>query len=114
MTSPIDPVNRPTNSGEFSVRVPPSAAELAAFFGRWLETLPAARNWRTAARNYAMARLVAEVGLPAECCALTLDDLHSTTVARQGRDVTARKPACRRLSTRHVLWEALSLDPWTR
>jgi len=40
VTSPVDRVNRPTNSGDFSVRVPPSAAELAGFFGRWREGLP--------------------------------------------------------------------------
>lgn len=77
VTSPIDVVNRPTNSGEFSVRVPPSPTELAGFFARWGQGLPAARKWRTAARNYTMARLTAEVGLrAAECCGLTLDDLH--------------------------------------
>jgi len=77
VVSPVDRVNRPTNSGKFSVRVPPSAVELAGFFARWREGLPAARKWRTAARNYAMARLAAEVGLrAAECCGLTLDDLH--------------------------------------
>lgn len=77
VTSPVDPVNRPTNSGEFSVRVPPSPGQLAGFFARWRDALPAARKWRTAARNYAMARLTAEVGLrAAECCGLSLDDVH--------------------------------------
>lgn len=77
VTSPVDRVNRPTNSGDFSVRVPPSTGELAAFFVRWRQGLPSARKWQTAARNYAMARLTAEVGLrAAECCGLTLDDLH--------------------------------------
>jgi len=77
VTSPIDSVNRPSNSGDYGVRIPPSPGELAGFFRRWREGLPTARKWRTAARNYAMARLVTEVGLRAsECCGLTLDDLH--------------------------------------
>lgn len=77
VTNPVDAVNRPTNSGEFSVRIPPSPAELAGFFARWRDALPDARKWRTAARNYAMARLTAEVGLrAAECCGLCLDDVH--------------------------------------
>lgn len=58
-------------------RVPPSSAELTAFFARWRDELAEARKWRTATRNYAMARLAAEVGLRAtELCGLSLDDLH--------------------------------------
>ncbi len=77
VTSPIDAVNRPTNTGDFAVRVPPSPPELAAFFTRWRRALDEARKWRTAVRNYAMARLAGEVGLrAAEVCGLTLDDLH--------------------------------------
>ena len=33
--SPIDEVNRPRHSGDFTVRVPPSPAALAAFFAGW-------------------------------------------------------------------------------
>lgn len=77
LSSPIDAVNRPTNSGVFAVRVPPSPAELTGFFHRWRGELPGARKWLTATRNYAMARLAGEVGLrAAELCALSLDDLH--------------------------------------
>lgn len=77
VVSPIDGVNRPTHTGEFSVRVPPSASELTAFFARWRDTLAGARKWRTAARNYAMARVAGEVGLrAAELCALSLDDCY--------------------------------------
>lgn len=75
--SPIDEVNRPRSTGPCTVRVPPSPTELAGFFARWREELTEARKWRTATRNYAMARLSAEVGLRAsELCALSLDDLH--------------------------------------
>jgi integrase len=77
VASPIDAVNRPANTGSFTVRVPPSRADLAAFFGRWREALAEARKWRTAARNYTMARLAGEVGLrAAEVCGLALDDLY--------------------------------------
>jgi site-specific recombinase XerD len=75
--SPIDPINRPTHTGEFSVRVPPSPKELAAFFSSWREALVDARKWRNAARTYAMSRLAGEVGLrAAELCGLRLDDCH--------------------------------------
>lgn len=75
--SPIDEVNRPTNSGEFCERVPPSAGDLAGFFARWRQALPEERKWHTSVRNYTMARLTSEVGLRAnECCSLSLDDVH--------------------------------------
>jgi site-specific recombinase XerD len=77
VASPIDEVNRPINTGPAMVRVPPAPGELAAFFRRWREELAEARKWRTATRNYTMARLAAEVGLRArELCGLSLDDLH--------------------------------------
>jgi len=77
VTSPIDTVNRPVHGGDFSVRVPPSAPDLAAFFSSWRSELPNARKWRTAARTYTMARVTAEVGLrAAELCGLRLDDCH--------------------------------------
>lgn len=77
VTSPIDAVNRPVHTGEFAVRVPPSAVELAAFFARWRADVGLARKWRTSLRNYTMARLAGEVGLrAAELCGLALDDLH--------------------------------------
>ena len=75
--SPIDVLNRPTHTGEFSVRIPPSSGELAGFFGRWRDELVGARKWRTAARNYTMARVAFELGLRStELCSLTLDDCH--------------------------------------
>ncbi|SNR98758.1 Phage integrase family protein [Haloechinothrix alba] len=77
VASPIDEVNRPRSSGSCTVRVPPSPAELAGFFTRWREELAQVRKWRTATRNYAMARLAAELGLRAsELCGLALEDLH--------------------------------------
>ncbi len=59
------------------MRIPPTARELAGFFARWRAGLSQARKWRTAARNYAMARIAADVGLRAsELCALSLDDCY--------------------------------------
>jgi len=77
VTSPIDEVNRPLHSGDFTVRIPPSSAELAAFFTAWRGDLAHVRKWSAAARTYTMARVAAEVGLRArELCQLALDDLH--------------------------------------
>jgi hypothetical protein len=44
VTSPIDAVNRPANTGSFAVRVPPSPPELAAFFARWRDALAEAAS----------------------------------------------------------------------
>jgi integrase len=75
--SPIDEVNRPRHSGDFTIRVPPAPAALAAFFAGWRGELAGTRKWLTGARHYAMARLAAEVGLRLrELCALGLEDLH--------------------------------------
>jgi integrase/recombinase XerD len=77
VASPIDQVNRPHHSGDFTVRVPPSPAALAAFFAAWRAELATCRKWLTAARHYAMARLAAEVGLRLrELCALAVEDVH--------------------------------------
>lgn len=77
VSSPIDAINRPTHTGDFSVRIPPSPGDLVRFFSEWRTQLDDARKWLVAARNYTMARVTGEVGLRVrELCALTLDDLH--------------------------------------
>jgi site-specific recombinase XerD len=77
VSSPIDEVNRPTHSGDFTVRVPPPPPALAAFFACWRGELAEHRKWLTSARHYTMARLAGEVGLRLrETCGLRLDDLH--------------------------------------
>lgn len=77
VSSPIDAVNRPKHTGDFSIRVPPSPRDLAQFFSAWRGQLADARKWLVATRNYTMARVTGEVGLRVrELCALTLDDLH--------------------------------------
>lgn len=77
VVSPIDSINRPSHSGDFTVRIPPSGKELVAFFAAWREALAHTRKWLSAARTYAMARLADEVGLrSAELCGLRIDDCH--------------------------------------
>lgn len=75
--SPIDSINRPRHSGDFAVRVPPSALALKAFFAGWRQELGSTRKWLTGTRHYCMARLAGEVGVRLrELCWLGLDDLH--------------------------------------
>lgn len=75
--SPIDSANRPAHTGDFAVRIPPTAAELDGFFLSWRAELPEVRKWLVASRNYTMARILCDVGLRVrELCSLNLDDLH--------------------------------------
>ena len=60
---PIDAMNRPRGRGTASLRIPPSAAQVAALFAGWRSELAACRKFAPMARNYAAARLMAEVGL---------------------------------------------------
>lgn len=77
VASPIDAINRPSHTGDFSVRIPPSAEDLSKFFASWRAELTGVRKWLVASRNYTMARLLSQVGLRVrELCALSLDDLH--------------------------------------
>lgn len=77
VSSPIDVINRPSHSGDFTVRVPPSKKDLSEFFSSWRATVPTARKWLVASRNYTMARVMTDVGLRVtETCLLSLDDLH--------------------------------------
>lgn len=79
--SPIDAINRPAHTGDFSVRIPPSSEDLAQFFSAWRSALIEVRKYLVGARNYVMARVTVEVGLRIrELCALSLDDLHLSTV----------------------------------
>ncbi|MDQ3474886.1 MAG: site-specific integrase, partial [Actinomycetota bacterium] len=60
---PIDEMNRPRGSKDAALRIPPGEAEIAAPFAGWREELASCRKFAPAARNYAAARLMAEVGL---------------------------------------------------
>jgi integrase/recombinase XerD len=60
---PIDAMNRPRGRGAASLRIPPSAGQVAALFTGWRGELASCRKFAPMARNYAAARLMAEVGL---------------------------------------------------
>jgi len=73
---PIDEMNRPRGAKDAALRIPPSEAEVAALFAGWREELTSCRKFAPTARNYAAARLMAEVGLRInEVCRLDLDDI---------------------------------------
>jgi integrase/DNA-binding Xre family transcriptional regulator len=73
---PLDEMNRPRASVEPQLRVPPSEAEAERLFAGWREELAACRKFAPAARNYAAARLQADVGLRVnEVRMLDLDDV---------------------------------------
>ena len=61
--SPVDEYNRPADCLKNSVRVPPSDAEVEALFRAWGPTLPEARKYLPAARDYFAASLWRRLGL---------------------------------------------------
>jgi integrase/recombinase XerD len=76
---PIDELNRPRGGAEAKLRIPPTTTEVDQLFAGWREELGSCRKFAPTARNYAAARLMAEVGLRVnEACRL---DLHDVTVA---------------------------------
>ena len=73
---PADEVNRPRGSQDAALRIPPSQAQAAMLFAGWRGELAQCRKFAPAARNYAAAKLMAEVGLRVnEACQLDLDDV---------------------------------------
>lgn len=60
---PIDAFNRPAKSSYGQERVPPSDGEVAHLFSAWGTSLPCARKYLPAARNYMAASLWRRVGL---------------------------------------------------
>ena len=60
---PIDEMNQPRGVGRAGLRIPPSAVQVDALFTGWRQELATCRKFAPAARNYAAARLMAEVGL---------------------------------------------------
>jgi integrase len=63
VTCPIDAMNRPRGRGDTALRIPPSEAEVGVLFAGWREELATCRKYAPTARNYAAARLMAEVGI---------------------------------------------------
>ena len=73
---PVDEVNRPRGSRDAALRIPPSQAQVGMLFAGWRGELAECRKFAPAARNYAAAKLMAEVGLRVnEACQLDLDDV---------------------------------------
>ena len=60
---PIDEMNRPRGRHDAVLRVPPSEQEMSRLFAGWRSELTSCRKFAPTARNYAAARLMAEVGL---------------------------------------------------
>ncbi len=60
---PLDEMNRPRASVDPQLRIPPTEAEVDQLFTGWRGELATCRKFAPAARNYAVARLAADVGL---------------------------------------------------
>jgi integrase len=73
---PLDEINRPRGSVDPQLRIPPTAEEIEQLFAGWREELATCRKFAPTARNYAVARLAADVGLRInEARMLDLDDV---------------------------------------
>lgn len=60
---PLDEINRPRAWVDARLRIPPTAEEIEQLFAGWRQELVTCRKFAPAARNYAVARLAADVGL---------------------------------------------------
>ncbi|WP_344587553.1 site-specific integrase [Actinomadura vinacea] len=60
---PIDEMNRPRGRTGAALRIPPSAGQVDRLFAGWRADLAVCRKFAPTARNYAAARLMADVGL---------------------------------------------------
>src|SRR5579863_7746923 len=96
---PLDEVNRPRGGGRAALRIPPEAGQVDKLFAGWREELATCRKFAPAARNYAAARLMAEVGLRVnEARMLDLDDVRwelgrfGKLNVRQGKGSRRRGP----------------------
>jgi len=63
LVQPIDEFNRPAKSGHAATRIPPASDEVDLLFTRWRESLPEARKFLPAARDYFAASLWRRAGL---------------------------------------------------
>jgi integrase len=63
LTQPIDEFNRPAKSDYGVGRVPPAEEDVDVLFGRWSQSLPGARKYLPAARDYLAASLWRRAGL---------------------------------------------------
>ncbi|WP_433195754.1 tyrosine-type recombinase/integrase [Nocardia sp. CA-107356] len=60
---PLDEMNRPRGRKDARLRIPPSVAEIDTLFTGWAQELATCRKFAPTARNYAAARLMADVGV---------------------------------------------------
>lgn len=60
---PIAEINRPRGQQRASLRIPPSAEQIDCLFAGWRQELVACRKFAPTARNFAAARLMADVGI---------------------------------------------------
>ena len=75
---PLDELNRPRGSHDMALRIPPSEQEVQALFAGWRQELATCRKYAPTARNYAAARLMADVGVRVnEARSLDLADVRS-------------------------------------
>lgn len=73
---PLDEINRLRASVDPQLRIPPTAEEIEQLFAGWREEMATCRKFAPTARNYAVARLAADVGLRInEARMLDLDDV---------------------------------------
>ncbi|MFD4025386.1 hypothetical protein ACFWRV_17980 [Streptomyces sp. NPDC058576] len=60
---PIDEYNRPPGRAAGELRIPPSDTEVDVLFRQWRASIPEARKYLSAARNYFAASLWRRLGL---------------------------------------------------
>ena len=60
---PVDEFNRPAKADQHVIRVPPAEQEVGDLFAGWRQSLPRARKFLPAARDYLAASLWRRVGL---------------------------------------------------
>jgi site-specific recombinase XerD len=76
VSCPIDDMNRPRGRKQARVRIPPPTERVVDLFRSWAGDLATCRKFAPNARNYAAARLMADVGLRAnEVRMLDLSDV---------------------------------------
>lgn len=101
--SPLDEMNRPRSSIEPQLRVPPSESEIEQLFAGWREELVSCRKFGPSARNYAVARLAADVGLRInEARMLDVDDVR-WELGRFGKLSVRHGKGSRRKGPKHRL-----------
>lgn len=63
LVQPIDEFNRPAKADFGTPRIPPSSSEVGDLFAAWRASLPLARKYLPAARDYFAASLLRRAGL---------------------------------------------------